>query len=110
MIKNYILSLRKSSSPLYYPILTTLVSFISLCASFEVGLINSWGTLTLTNIDQVSIMKSIVSPTQKKGGITDKSDPKHASVHGNSTPPDPYIGILDSKTRRNKETHTRKAG
>ena len=34
--------------------------------SFEAGLIHSLGTLTLTNIDNVSIMKSSVSPHQKE--------------------------------------------
>ena len=83
MIKNDLVSLLKSSSPLDYPILTLLVSFILLCASFEDGLIYSLGTLTLTDIDHVSIMKSSVSPTPKRGGITSQSDPKYASVHGN---------------------------
>ena len=68
------MSLPESSSPLDYPILTPLVSFISLCASFEAGLIHSLGTLTLTNIDHVSIMKSSVFPTPKRGGITGQSD------------------------------------
>ena len=77
---------------------------------FEAGLIHTLGTLTLTDIDHVSIMKSSVSPTPKSGGITGKSDPKHASVHGNSTPPDPYIGCIGLKTRRYKETHTKQAG
>ena len=49
-------------------------SSISLCASFEDGLIYSLGTLTLTDIDHVSIMKSSVSPTPKRGGITGQSD------------------------------------
>ena len=83
MIKNDLVSLLKSISPLDYPIPTPLVSFISLCASFEADLIHSLGTLTLTNINHVNIMKSNVSPTPKRGGITGKSDPKHASVHGN---------------------------
>ena len=83
MTKNDLMSLLESNSPLDYPILTPLVSFISLCASFEAGLIHSLGTLTLTDIDHVSIMKSNFSPTLKRGGITGQSDPKHASVHGN---------------------------
>ena len=83
MIKNDLVSLLKSTSHIDYHILTPLVSFISLCASFEANLIHSWGTLTLTDIDHVSIMKSNVSPTPEKGGITVQSDPKHASVHGN---------------------------
>ena len=109
MTKNNLVSLLKSSSPLDYPILTPLVYFISLCALFEAGLIHSLGTLTLTDIDQVSIMKSSVSTTPKRGGITGQSDPKHASVHGNLNPLDPYIGCIGSKTRRYKETHTRHA-
>ena len=60
------MSLPGSSSPVDYPTLTPLVSFISLCASFEAGLIHSLGTLTLTDIDHVSIMKSSVSPTMKE--------------------------------------------
>ena len=54
------MSLPESSSPLDYPILTPLVSFISLYDSFEADLIHSLGTLTLTDIDHVSIMKSSV--------------------------------------------------
>ena len=83
MIKNDLMSLLESGSPHYYPILTPLVSFILLCSSFEADLIHSWGTLNLTDIDHVSTMKSSVSPTPKRGGITGQSDPKHASVHGN---------------------------
>ena len=83
MTKYDLMSLLESNLPFDYPILTPLVSFISFCASFEAGLILSLGTLTLTDIDHVSIMKSSVSPTPKKGGITVQSDPKHASVHGN---------------------------
>ena len=105
MIKNDLVILYKSSSPLDYPILTPLVSFISLCVSFEDDLIHSFGNLTLTGIDHVSIMKSIVmKPTPKRGG---QSDPKHASIHGNWTLPDPYIGSIGSKTSICKETHTR---
>ena len=86
MIKNDLVSLLESSSPLDYPILKPLVSFITLCALFEVGRIHSLGTLTLTDIDYVSIMKSTVSPTPKKGGITGQSDPKHASVYRGLNP------------------------
>ena len=110
MTKKNLASLLNSISPLDYPIHTPLVSFISLCASFEAGLIHSLGTLTLTNIYHVSIMKSSVSPTPKRGGITGQSDPKHASVHGNLTHRYPYIGCIGSKTRRYKETHTQQAG
>ncbi|TMW99923.1 hypothetical protein EJD97_001697 [Solanum chilense] len=50
-------------------------------ANVVTGLIHSLGTLTLADIDHVSIMKSCVSPTPKRGGTTGKSDPKHAIVH-----------------------------
>ena len=108
MIRNNLISLSESSSALDYPILTS-VSFISLYDSFEADLIHSLGTLTLTDIDYVSIMKSSVCPTPKRGGITNQSDPKHARVHVNLTPQDPYIGCIDSKTMRYMETHTRQA-
>ena len=110
MIKNDLVSLLKSISPLDYSILTPLVSFISLCASLEADPIHSLGTLTLIDIDHVSIMKFSVSPTPKRGGITGQSDPKHASVYGNLTPPDPYIGSIGSKIMRYKYTHTRHSG
>ena len=110
MDKNDLVLLLTSRSPRDYPILTPLVSFISLCASFKADLIHSQGTLTLTDIDHVSIMKSDDSPTPKRGGITGQSDPKHVRVHENLTPPDPYIDIIGSKTRRYKETHTQHAG
>ena len=83
MTKNDLMLLLESNSPLDYPILTPLVSFLSLCALFEAGLIYSWGTLTFTDIDHVSITKSSLFPTPKRGGITGQSDPKYASVHGN---------------------------
>ena len=82
MIKNDLVSLLKSSSPLDYPILTPLVIH-SLCASFEDGVIHSLEPLTLTDKDHVSISISIDCPTPKRGGITGQSDPKHATVHGN---------------------------
>ena len=75
----------------------------------EADLILSLGTLTLTDIDHVSIIKSGVSLTPKRDGITGQSDQKHARVHGNLTPPDPFISSIGSKTRRYKETHTRHA-
>ena len=81
MIKHELESLLKSSSPLDYPILTPLVSFISSCESFEASLIHSLGTLTLTNINHVSIMISSVFLTTKKDGIIGQIDPKHASVY-----------------------------
>ena len=64
------MSLPESSSPLDYHILTPSVSFIFIYDSFEADLIHSLGTLTLTDVDHVSIMKSSVSPTPKRGGIT----------------------------------------
>ena len=110
MSKNNLVSLLKSISALDYPILTPLGSFISLYASFEAGLIHPLGTLTLTDIYHVSIMKSSVSPTPKRGGITIKSDPNMLAYIGSQTLLDPYIGSIDSKTRIYKETHTRHAG
>ena len=68
------MSLPESSSPFDYPILKPSVSLISLYDSFEADLIHSLRTLTLTDIDHVSIMKSSVSPTPKRGGITGQSD------------------------------------
>ena len=66
MVKNDLMSLLESNSPFDYPILTPFVSFISLCASFEAGLILSLRTLTLTDIDHVTIVKSSVSPHKKE--------------------------------------------
>ena len=66
------MSLPESSSPLDYPILTPSISFISFYDLFEAGLIHLLGTLTLTDIDHLSIMKSSVSPTPKRDGITGK--------------------------------------
>ena len=65
MTKNDLMSLLESKSPFDYPIPPPLVSFISLCASFEAGLILSLGTLTLTDINHVSIMNP-VSPQHRK--------------------------------------------
>ena len=84
MAKNDLVSLHKSSSPHDYPILTPLVLFISLYASFEAGLIHSLRTLTSTDIDHVSFMKSSVCPTLKRGGITGQSNLKYASVYRES--------------------------
>ena len=83
MTKNDLVSLLKSSSPLDYPILTHLVSFILLCTSFEADLIHSLETLTLTDIDHVRIIKSsVMKPhTEDRDGITGQSDRKHATVH-----------------------------
>ena len=66
MTKNDLMPLLESKSCFAYPILTSLVSFISLCASFEADLIHSLGTLTLTDIDHVSIMKFSVSSLCQK--------------------------------------------
>ena len=93
-----------------YSYLTLLGFHHFIMCIIEASLIHSLETLTLTDIDHVSIRKYSVSPTQKRGGITRQIDPKHASVHGNLTPPDPYVGSVGSKTRRYKETHTRHAG
>ena len=97
MTKNNLVSLLKSSSPLDYPILTALVSFISLCLFFEVFFILSLGTLTLADIDYVSIMKSSVFPTPKRRGITDQSDPNMLAYIGSRTLLDPYIGSIGSQ-------------
>ena len=77
------MSLPESSSPLDYHILTPSVSFIFIYDSFEADLIHSLGILTLTDLYNVSITKSSVSPTLKKGEIIGQRDPKNASVHGN---------------------------
>ena len=66
------MSLPESISPLDDPTLTPSVSFISLYHSFEASLINSLGTLT--DIDHVSIMKSIVSLTLKEVESPRQSD------------------------------------
>ena len=76
MTKNELMSLLESISPLDYPILIPLVSFVSLCASSEAGLIHSMGTLTLTDIDHVSIIKSSVFPTPRSGGVTGQGETK----------------------------------
>ena len=109
MTKNNLVLLLKYRSHFDYPIRTPLVSFILLCPFVEAGLIFSLGTLTLTDIDHVSIMISIDSPTPKIDGITGQSDPKYSSVHGNWTPHDTYISSIGSKTRRYKDTRTRHA-
>ena len=50
-----------------YPMLTPLLSFITLCALFEAGIVNSLGTLSLIDIVHVSIMKSsFMKPYSKK--------------------------------------------
>ncbi|WP_353806022.1 hypothetical protein, partial [Acinetobacter baumannii] len=85
------MSLPESSSPLDYPILTPLVSFISLCTFVEAGLILSLETLTLTDIDHMSIMKSNIWPTLKRGGITSQSYPNMLAYIGSRTLLDPYI-------------------
>ena len=58
MTKNDLMSLIESNSLLDCPILTLFVSLVSLCASFEDGLFHSFGNLTSTDIDYVSMMKS----------------------------------------------------
>ena len=69
-----------------------------------------WEVLALIDIDHVRIMKPSVSPTPKRGGITGQGDPRHASVHGDKTLLDPYIGIIGSRSSIYKETNTRHAG
>ena len=66
MTRNSLVFLNKSSSPLDYPIQTLLVSFISLCTFVEACLVLSLETLTLTDIDHVSIIKSSVQSPYKK--------------------------------------------
>ena len=86
------MSLLESNSSPDYPILTPLVLFILLCASFEVGLIHSLETLTLTDIDHVSIVKSsVMKPHTERGGITIQSDPNMLAYIGSRTLLDPYI-------------------
>ena len=64
---NDLMSLLESNLPLDYPILTPLVLFVSLCASFKAILIHSLRALTLTDIDHVSIMKSsVMKPHDEK--------------------------------------------
>ena len=82
MTKNNLVLLLKFRSSLDHPILTPLVSFISLCAFVEDGLILSLGTLTLTGINYVKIMKCNVYPTPKRGGITVQSDPNMLAYIG----------------------------
>ena len=100
MTKNDLMSLLEFNSPVDYLILTPLVSFISLCASFEVGLIHLLGTLTLTDIDHVSIMKSSVMKPHTEIPIL-------LVYMGIEPHLNPYIGSIDSKNYRYKETHTR---
>ena len=111
MNKNDLLSLLESNSPLDKPILTPLVSFVSLCASFEAGLIHSLGTLTLTDIDHVSVMKSsVIKPHIEKMWNHRPMWPKTCQCKWELNPADPYIGSIGSKTRRYKEIHTRLDG
>ena len=72
---------------------------------FETGLILSLGTLTLTNIYHVSIMKSSVCPIPKRGGITGQSDLNMLAYIG-TNPTRSLYGSIGSKTRRYKETYT----
>ena len=77
---------------------------------FEAVMIRSFGTLALTDVDHVSIMKSSVFPKPKRGGITGQSDPNILAYLGSQNLLDPYIGSIGSMTRRYKDTHTRHAG
>ena len=94
MIKNKLVLLLKSSSPLNYPLITPLVSFISLCAFIQAGLILSFGTLTLKDIDQMSIMKSTIFSTPKRGVITGQRDSNMLAYRGSRTLLDSYIGSI----------------
>ena len=88
---------------------TPSVSFINYLSYFEADLIISLEILTLTDIDHVSIMKSSVCPTPKRGGITGQSDPNMLAYIGSQTLLDPYIGSIGLKIRRYKEIHARHA-
>ena len=83
---NDLVSLHKPSSPLDYPIQTNFISFISLCAFYEVYLILTLGTLKLTDIDHVSIMKSMSTPHQKEVESPAKVKPTHASIYRELNP------------------------
>ena len=88
-----------------------LVHFIiSLCASFEADLLHSLGTLTLTNIDHVSIMKSVSLPHLKEVENLAKVARTSQRIWGVKPCKDTYIFSIVSKTRRYKETHTRHVG
>ena len=108
MTKNNLVSLPKSRSPLDYPILTHLVSLISLCAFVEADFIVSLGNLTLTNIDHVSIMKSSVkSLHQILVESLAKVNQNMLAYLGNQTLLHPDIESINSKTKRYKGgTHT----
>ena len=110
MTKNDPVSLSESSSSLDYPILTPLVSLISLCALFEAGLILSLRTLTLTEIDCVSIIESSVTTHRKEVESPAKGNHNMLAYIGTRTLLEPYICSIGSKTRRYKETHTRLYG
>ena len=62
------------------------------------------------DIDHVSIIKSSVFPTPKRGGITGKSDSNMLAYIGSQTLLDPYIGNIGSKTSIYKDTQTPYAG
>ena len=104
------MSLLRSSSPFDYPILTPLVSLVSLGTSFEVGLIHSWGTLNLTDIHNVNIMKSSVSPKEKRGGIPTTVNQNMLPYMGIEPRQIPILVCVGSMIRRCKDTHTWHAG
>ena len=70
MTKNDLMSLVESSSPLDYPIEKPLVSFISLYFIL-------FRTSTSIDIDHLSIMKSGVFPTLKRGGGIGQGETKN---------------------------------
>ena len=73
-------------------------------------LILSLETLTSTDIDHMSIMKSSACPTPKRGGITSQSYQNMLAYIGSWTLLEPYIGSVGSNTRRYQDTHTWHAG
>ena len=95
MTKNNLVLLLKYMSHLDYPILTPFISLISLCAFIEVGLIHSLGTLTLKDIDHMSIMKSTVYfPLEKKVESLAKMNKNMLVYIGNLKLLDSYIGRI----------------
>ena len=82
MSLNNLVSLHESRSPLDYPTQTHLALLILLYELHEVGLILSLGTLNLTYIDPIRIMKSSVYPIPKRGVESSaKVKQKHASIY-----------------------------
>ena len=112
MTKNNLISFLRSTWPLDYPILTPLVLLFLLCPSFKDNLIHSVGTLTLTDIDHMSIMNSsVMKPhTEMRLNHRPKWPKKKTRIHGNWTLRDLHVSIIGLKTTRYKENHTPHAG